>query len=244
MTVLGKSVLDIDKLLKKKETERETLDDTRFLKKDESFYDSYNSNQTNFDDQSQSSRKRKEITSIMNNIPITSSGISNRNNFSQNEEITNEELNSFDDRKMPGTVRQYFKNVNRSCMNLKKMYPNLYSNEIDSSSKNFNKKKNMLTNSMIVSNYIGTPNKTQDLRDSISMAIAPKMSIQSNKSMRFQRSSMNKSLDNSFQISKKNLSPIQIPVDSFLKVNLSKIPSDTGNFKKKKMIVQECRLKN
>jgi hypothetical protein len=229
MTILGKSVLDIDKLLERKESSRENLEDTQYMKKHESIYSSYNSNRTNFDEHSQSSRRKNELTSITNNNLMNSSRNSNRNNIWQNEKNSNEELNSMDFRKSENKIKNYFQNVNQSCMNLKNKMKNPNFNETESSFRDSKPKKRLLTHSMIVSNYMGTPGKAWDpMRDSLTSTPQPKISMHSNKSMRFHRSSMKKSLDNSFQFSRKTLSPIQIPGDSFLKVNLSKIPSGTG----------------
>lgn len=229
MNNLGKSVFDIE-LLMKKESERENLEDTRFLKKEESSYNSYNSNATNFDTQSQSSRKRQEMTSIMNHNEISSRGKSNKNSYNQSNYDTNDDLISLEGKTLPHMTKRFFGGVNRSCMNLKKKYeekapPKEPEREF--------KKKNLLTHSMIVTNYIGTPAKGETWKDSLRDS-NPRPSLLSQKSMKFHRSSIKKSPESSFLISKKMLSPIQMAGgESFLKVNLSKIPSDTGRLTRK-----------
>jgi hypothetical protein len=210
----------------------------------DSSYNSFNSNQTNFDEKSQSSRKRNEITSILNNRVTSGSNNYNPNSSDRNNYDTNDDMISLEGKPLPTMTKKFFGNVNQSCMNFKKKTKTLFTKEEEPLNP-MNRKNNMLTHSMIVSNFIETPIKRMsNYRNPIPSHKMIRQSLKSQKSVQYQRSTSKKSPDSSFLISKKTLSPIQMAGgESFLKVNLSKIPSDTGKNKKKRKRVQECQPK-
>lgn len=214
--------------MNKRDSEREQkgVNDTQYLKRIGSSYNSYNSNATNYEKSSKSSHSRRDITSILNNTQNMykdSKETNQVNNFDSNDDIISFEGQSL--MKVKGLIGM----TNRSLMNLKKKKP--FFQKMDQPSHKEPHKKNILTNSMIVSNFIETPNKRNDYKFPDFMAQPNRMSLISQNSMRFPGSNIKKSPESSFLISRKNLSPIQIQENSFLKVNLSKIPSDTGGVK-------------
>lgn len=230
--------MEIDKLWKNKVSRRETLEDTRFLKQEDSSFESYNSNQTNFDMQSQLSRRGHEMTSIMNN-PMNFSK-ERKNSIDQNTfHINDDDMGSLEGQSFAKSKPKRAEVMNRSCMDFKKRYRRILTKETENSERNFSKKK-LLTSSMIISNFTDLP-PASGHKEPVMAGPGIRHSTASQKSGRFHRSSFKRSPESSFLVSKKTLNPAQIPGDSFLKVNLSKIPSGTGKGDEKRRRARACR---
>ena len=228
MNLLGRSELDIERILKNRDSERIGVNDTQYLKKLGSSYNTYNSNGTNYNGRTDSSQSKRHITSILNNTPgmykLSTDKMSNaRNDFESEDDII-----SLEGQSMSRVKPDILGLVNRSCMNLQKNFKKMSLKDNELVEKKFKKKDRLLTNSMIVSNFIERPKKINDFKFPDYVPKVNRGSLISQNSMKFNRSSIKKSPDSSFRISKRILNPVQNHGESILKVNLSKIPSDTG----------------
>lgn len=197
-------------------------------------YGSEVSNRTNYHNESQSSMKRHELTSILNQgvdsqKAIQPKGSNDSGNYNSGEDMMSLE-GHFDTRPNKGQIHE----TNKSCMNLAKISRAIFSKEETNYFKP-NKNKDLLTSSMIVN---PGNSKIREIFDSSlgrdSKAFSKKKnnrgSVRLNVPNKY--SAKGKSPESSFMISKKTLSPItmNIPGESFMRENIPKVRSSIGKF--------------